>query len=370
MMNLAHEIIFEILSRLPIESVLRCRSVCKLWYNLGYDSYFIHLHQSKSMKQPPRLVFDRFKENSDIASNLVMVNREEGDYKFREIPLMGFNSDELQVGRRFEIVGSCNGFLCLTFGINFSPSCLYNPITREVMMLPQTDVALRGIPLLNYGFGFDSFHNKYKVVGVFKTFGEILTVGESRWRKLEFPRTVIENDDPRSRSLFLDGIIFWFIEGYEYEILALDIESEKFWTINCPPPKENNYRGNLIEIDGFLAIIDYEYVWPSESKFRSMDVWLVKGSKTIGFSFSVTTYDMSGLHYATARGEVLVMAKLDRDTFLLASELDEGIHINRCSIFLYSPVKQYLSVLGIWESDLQTHWMVPTLKSLMAAIDT
>ncbi|KAJ4960912.1 hypothetical protein NE237_020822 [Protea cynaroides] len=56
MMNLPREIIFEIWSRLPIESVLRCRCVCKLWAILGHDSTFIDLHFSKSIQRPPRVV--------------------------------------------------------------------------------------------------------------------------------------------------------------------------------------------------------------------------------------------------------------------------------------------------------------------------
>ncbi|KAJ4961535.1 hypothetical protein NE237_021445 [Protea cynaroides] len=321
------------------------------WYSLLHDSFFIDLHLSESMKQPRCLVFYQFMEVSvsNILNNLVMVNRDEGDYKFREIPLMGFNSDELQVCRRFLIVGSCNGFLCLSVGINFVP---------PVSIIPSQE----------------NFHNKYKVVGISENFGEIITVGESRRRKKDLPRTFRVSNS--RYPLFLDGIIYWFIErnvGDEYEILALDIGSEKFWTIKCPCPRENGCRRSLIEMDGSLAIIDYDHKFVEKNRYkaRSMDVWLVEGSKTMGFSFNVSTYDMSGLHlhYAVCR-DLLVMAKVDRDTFLVALfDVDKVPTVY--SIILFSPVKQYLSILGTWTTRyMQTHWMVPTLKSLKAAIDT
>ena len=44
------EIIENILLKLPIKSLIRCKSVCKGWFSLIFDPYFVktHLHQPQT----------------------------------------------------------------------------------------------------------------------------------------------------------------------------------------------------------------------------------------------------------------------------------------------------------------------------------
>ncbi|KAJ4965778.1 hypothetical protein NE237_017627 [Protea cynaroides] len=383
-MNLPKDIIFEIWSRLPIESFLRCRSVCKLWYNWGYET--IHQLPHLVLAVQPEASLPLHDDNKK--SSLLMMNVEGDHCKTRQIPL-GFQLFERLL---FDIVGSCNGFLCLCLPLPVynCPIYLYNPITKEATLLPRSHLTpslSRTVGLsTTVGFGFDRLDNKYKVVRVheipyiesddegedckkFNTLSEIITVDANAfWRKLDFPRAV--RTYKGVHPVFLDGILYWLCDN----ILALDIHSEKHWTIECPPLKHSSTkRKSLIHIDGSLAIIDYNYHSP-----MSIDIWLLKGSKTMGFSFSLTTYDMSRVLYPQAgSGDFLVIAKLSHDTFLLELRSDQPILMNRSnqvhdySIVLYSSItQQYLSVQGTWKKSMfQRHWMVPTLKSLNAEID-
>ncbi|KAJ4953115.1 hypothetical protein NE237_029947 [Protea cynaroides] len=345
---------------LPIESVLRCRSVCKLWYNWGYDASFIDLHLSKSIQQPPHLVLALKPEKSYTKlSSLLMMNgmNGEGDNcKIRQISL-GFVpiKDGL-----FDIVGSCNGFICLSRRPYRGSIFIYNPITVEGILLPYPRPRYSdNYRISRVGFGFDRLSNKYKVVRVhqmppyaeeedYKNFAEIITVdANSYWRKLDFPRSFRFLG---GHPLFLDGILYWLVHlpnpSCCENIVAVDIESEKHWIIECPPPRHHSRKRNsLIHMDGI--------------------------------NLSQPTYNMSGEYAQQDWEQFFVMAKIGHDTFLL--ELLSGSKIvmrKKCvynsSIVLYSCIKQQcLSVQGTWNnSSVERHWMVPSLKSLNDEIDS
>ncbi|XP_042487868.1 F-box protein At5g18160-like [Macadamia integrifolia] len=393
-MNLPRDIIYEILSRLPIESVLRCMSVCKFWSTFLYDSYFIDLHFTKSMMhhRPPTLVLTTslLPPIDNKMSSQLMVSAEEGEggdwRKATHIPIGDF---ELVKGEVIDIVGSCNGFLCIApriglgLGLGLVRICLHNPTTRETMKLPKSHLF---IPPKNsstkiqnsVGFGIGSLSKKYKVIVVYELFGydwskiirysEIITVGESSWRKLDFP--TLSYDQLLTDPVLLDGTLYRLIviddDYYNQYVLALDIDSEKFWTIDCCPlpiRRESIRRRYLVPMDGSLALIDN---YACTNPWR-MDIWLLEGSKTMGFSFTLTTYDMSEL---VCWGNFFtVMGKHSHDTFLLnVSRVEDGNPTMKSSVILYSPTKkqQYFCVQGeLYESDLfLKSWMVPSLKSL------
>ncbi|XP_042502764.1 F-box protein At5g65850-like [Macadamia integrifolia] len=386
-MNLPLDIIYEILSRLPIESVLRCMSVCKLWSTFPCDSYFIDLHFTKSMMhhRPPTLVLTtsllppiEYKMSSQL-----MVCAEEGEggdwRKATHIPIGDF---ELVKGEVIDIVGSCNGFLCIAPRKGLVHICLYNPITRETMKLPKSHLF---IPPKNsstrirnsFGFGIGSLSKKYKVIVVYDLFrddcneitrySEIITVGERSWRKLDFP--TLSYDQLLTDPVLLDGTLYWLViinNYYNQYVVALDIDSEKFWSIDCcplPRGRESLRRRYLVPMDGSLGLIDY-YAYTNP---WFMDIWLLKGSKTMGFSFTLTTYDMSEL---VRWGKFFfVIGKHGDDTFLVTvHRIGVGYPTSKSCFILYSPMKKQQCFCvqgGLYESELLLKsWMVPSLKSL------
>ncbi|KAJ4954619.1 hypothetical protein NE237_011402 [Protea cynaroides] len=149
-----------------------------------------------------------------------MVNGD-GDWGTREIP-MGFELVSC-LDQSHEIVGSCNGFLCIAPEKGDAPVYLLNPITRETMRLPKSQLILNR--RYSVGFGFDRLSKKYKVVRVYyegnlrshgvRAFSEIITVGQSSWRKLEFPapfQQTYGRFNSRSNPVLLDGT------GFEREL--------------------------------------------------------------------------------------------------------------------------------------------------------
>ena len=84
--DLPMEIISEILCRLPIESILTCKVVCKTWYGVTRDPCFVN-KLCNSHFQPTRLILKPWpcEDISDASSHLVLVDIEE--HKARRIPI-------------------------------------------------------------------------------------------------------------------------------------------------------------------------------------------------------------------------------------------------------------------------------------------
>ncbi|KAH6765230.1 hypothetical protein C2S51_016479 [Perilla frutescens var. frutescens] len=145
-----------ILSRLPIRSIVRCKCVCKSWLDLLVTPEFVRSHISKSV--PGLFVFERTPQIKP--------------YKFVEfVDELDPNCDE----HRWNVVNfnlpfhvpvyfsAANGLLVF-WKPNFLIIC--NPITRDHITVPfplETSSVLLG----GYGFGVSRISGQYKVVAVF-----------------------------------------------------------------------------------------------------------------------------------------------------------------------------------------------------------
>ena len=91
------EIIFQILL---VKSLFKTKTMCKLWYRLSSDKYFIQLYNEVSVKNPMVLV--EVSQVSESKSSLICVDNLRG---VSEISLDFLND-------RVKIRASCNGLLC------------------------------------------------------------------------------------------------------------------------------------------------------------------------------------------------------------------------------------------------------------------
>ncbi|XP_043718012.1 F-box protein At3g07870-like [Telopea speciosissima] len=202
--DLPLEIIFDIFSRLSAVTLSRLRSVCKLWNNLTRDPGFIdllHLRRKLKLKlmqevPPSHLIFASETTNTqvwDTKRTLFLIDgvEEEGTCRAIEIYLEK---------NRFDLVGSCNGLVCLASVRKFGSIIICNPITGESWCLPPNskleDFFLTFGPMTvpRIGFGFDHATGKYKVIRFLyddqgQLLGKIITLGERSWRNFYIPVT-------------------------------------------------------------------------------------------------------------------------------------------------------------------------------------
>lgn len=324
------DIMLDIFPRLPCESVLECRRVCKTWrnllrpvvdYNHSNYNYFIdrHLHyfhrELQLLKQPLdydnhyeddaydclandtgeiSLVFTGNSIEKDNRSSLYYV---EYDDKSCKKLIRTFNIS-LPSETPLITVGSCNGLVCLTTKISKN-ICgrvyICNPITRECVELPRlfennNEYWDAGIRILFYGFGYVPSTSEYKVVRIIYKLNsdralcegqvQIYTLGDhlNRWRDkrdILSPRRVY-----KSHGLHVNGALHWDVFPGD-RMMSFDLLDEDFHFIEYPPKTLPSDWGSFVlaNLGGQLCVfcsrkpsISCAEVWVLNKKNKLTDI--------------------------------------------------------------------------------------------------
>ncbi|KAL2497094.1 F-box/kelch-repeat protein [Abeliophyllum distichum] len=216
---LPEDLIVEILSRLPVKTLLRFKCVCTQWSALMSSPLFASLHLESSISNPTRhsiIVYDHCL-NKAISLHPITFSPVENinlglDHGYRFFPGIGY-------------VGSINGLIC---EIGYSLYCLFlwNPSTRLFKRLPpgrHTDTILNPSNC-SFGFGWDPIANDYKVVkivsifedGKIRTWAEVWSSNLDSWREIKVNRNFI------LRRVVCDVIVNGFPHWIVYDGIELD----------------------------------------------------------------------------------------------------------------------------------------------------
>ncbi|KAK9016771.1 hypothetical protein V6N11_079265 [Hibiscus sabdariffa] len=232
------EVIVEILKRLPVKSLVRFRSVCKSWNTLISHSSFISTHLQASLSNYTPFLLLSYRRNSKYNFFLHYDNDGFDEFKQLQFPAFGCASFSL-------LLGSCNGLIYLQFWKgDVSKFLLWNPSIQKCISLPRPrfsdDVQI------NFGFGFDSITNDYKLVIIgfekddawIKPF--LFSLNENCWKRVN----AIPPDytfDPGEISVpFVNGAVHWIgyqkrnNVGFTNVILGFDLSAEEFFEISLP----------------------------------------------------------------------------------------------------------------------------------------
>ncbi|EYU36586.1 hypothetical protein MIMGU_mgv1a022643mg, partial [Erythranthe guttata] len=152
------EIIEEILTNLPVKSLIRFKCVSKQWRSVISSKSFIQEHLKKSMQfNRQHLIYSSFDTNPN--------NRSSGGFDYTRQRLRqntkGCNICPSSICIR--IIGSCNGLVLVTF--NFKDIFLWNLSTRKFKSIPTTYFPKKSLfHKFQYGFGYDDSTDDYKIV--------------------------------------------------------------------------------------------------------------------------------------------------------------------------------------------------------------
>ncbi|KAI3853844.1 hypothetical protein MKX03_001172, partial [Papaver bracteatum] len=262
-------IIHEILLRIPAESLLGFKSVCKDWYSLIKDPSFAkqHYDHHKANNQSIDIVFIY---DSDYLNKyyLTILNKM---WEYEDVPCnKETKTDKYRVKvptERISKLTSCNGLLC--FHTEF-PLLMLNPITKEMLKLPKPWIEEEDEEASACGFGFDAKKNVYKVVQLKRCFSnssslecEVLELGTTMsWRKIQhqpsFPHPDLGDPELRPDPVFVEGSIYWI--AFDEEILCFDVAAEMFELIPGPDPQTHcdcSYTRFLVELDRNLCLMTH-----------------------------------------------------------------------------------------------------------------
>ncbi|KAG5551606.1 hypothetical protein RHGRI_009875 [Rhododendron griersonianum] len=271
--DLPTHIVFDILSRLPIKTLFNCRRVCKDWLSLISDPHFAKLHLSRSqvclLVKP---ITERYQSRKlNLVDLRIATYARPRESRIKLVPKINLPKDPKIA---FNIVNSCNGFLCLSEPVTDDPIYVCNPILGEYITLPKCS---SGKTVSSCAFGFSPVTDQYKVIRSFCNGDhhevEIYTLGEGFWRNIGNDPYGVKPRFYSSFDTFVSGSLHWFAFHYRNPDLinCFDFTSEQFRAVPgpsrfCGSQKEYMRLGVL---QGCLSICDF-------SDGDHVDIWLMK----------------------------------------------------------------------------------------------
>ena len=288
---LPYDIVLNILTRLPVKSLMRFRCVSKAWNSSITSPDFISTHLNNSIDSHGDGYVIHMPCVRDICSSSINTKRPVCTVALdRTLDTIS----EVRIPFHFpfgcaQIVGSCNGLLCFAT----SAYCIYlwNPSIRIFKRLPNT--CLGQLRFATLGFAYHSENNDYKVVRISRSpFSapvssheiEVYTLSSDSWRSVGTTLTTdvlfYDKNYPLPIPL-VNGALHWMSCIVEEEnhrrrmIMAFDVNSEKFKRLALPDGStdENIFQTFLSSFKGKLAFITWAR---SEQRGTQYSIWVMK----------------------------------------------------------------------------------------------
>ncbi|KAK8633769.1 hypothetical protein V6N13_014607 [Hibiscus sabdariffa] len=284
-----HDLIEDILVKLPVKSLVRFKYVSEQWFRLITDPCFIDRHLSNQSKNGPgfvtassRFVHPNFGPRNYIFLGSIVINGDTNTIPPTYIRMVGVPEEYC-----YDMLNSCDGILCFRGAFNI---WVYNPATKEYRLLPfgpgmkfiiahdqhlncfVTDFIFHiyiagpwcsSHPHGQLGIGRDLVTKKYKIVRFCNTypsktgqdhrhhdFCAVFTLDPNPnacWKTIgEVPYRI----NPCSRSVYANGAIYWFTDEIchlnKTEVIVMfDLHNEKFQAIPHPSSCSNKQRRTM-----------------------------------------------------------------------------------------------------------------------------
>ncbi|XP_026428326.1 F-box protein At3g07870-like [Papaver somniferum] len=309
MENLQADITMEILSRLPVNSVLECvkiqyrqqldardddRRYVDDYISLGYIFLIKKQHQMSLFGYPEKLQL-QYNENIDNIRIVDYQSNEEliADNKEWWIP------NNMLSSYRYSLVGSCNGLVCFSREcynepggyvdvedtVYYDPVFICNPITRERINLPSYNAEKRS--RIVSGFSYHASKDEYKVVRIIYHpeeepdigYVQVYTVGDGNgWRNKEEISYCLWPS--ASSGILMSGALVWIDENFN--IVAFDLSNEVFCLLPQPPcyvqiGRRKEYYPELREFKNSVCVVSRNVLNNNELG-NNVEIWLLKGN--------------------------------------------------------------------------------------------
>lgn len=347
---LPEEVLEEIMSWLPPESLKRFKSVCKLWYvlisSLMNNSAFVAKHLGNMKTR-------RLSSPSVHLKNLVAINYKEELECIRETYLLTFVDDGLSddpsnsyyipcvaqnlefimqlYDKDFKLVCHCNGIICL-FSIDRDDNIvLLNPALKELKSVSNEgrgDGSRHGTRLI--GFGYDSRANDFKVATI-KSLGEddlddygpykaeVYTLSTNSWKDIELNVEISYFTSYDYQVVYCKGVCYSYSWCWGCTIIiSFDVGDEVFQIIHTPQEDQSvDEWDDLAEWTRIavwnesIVLFFYAQVDPIVIDMWIMDACSYSWTKNltigplVGISYPLAFWDDDELLMETKDGEII-----------------------------------------------------------------
>ncbi|KAL9236851.1 hypothetical protein vseg_011474 [Gypsophila vaccaria] len=265
---LPSEIIAEILSRLPVKSLVRFKTVSKSFNYLIKSPNFIHQtltsSSSSSSSNNHRII---------ISHSTVCSSADTDTLSFSELPHPLLPPPSLQPTLNYFadppgvlLIGQARGVVCISNATK-SVVYLYSPGTRTQRCVPRSHI-MYPEDFVVFGFMFDGFRHDYKLLRIvqcresychvrFYNEAKVYSLRDHEWRFVrEMPYVLVYKD---CNGVFVEGGVHFVVgkEGVKY-IVRFDVEKEEFGEVMEMPGGGDEYEVSklvLRELGGCLCVM-------------------------------------------------------------------------------------------------------------------
>ena len=384
--DLPQDVVVEILSRLPVKSLMRFNCVHKSWYALMRSHHFITKHHkfATSNNLGRGVLFKYRSSKGHLCVSLLSNDTLEVS---RDVDLLSLFPDKIDYLPC--IYGPCNGIFLLqglyTMGDNAEDLVLWNPATRETKVLPKIKRGCRynsGKHLdCKFGFGIDPNTNDYKVVRIVDCHGcrqqpqfEVYNLSTDSWRVIDRSPSKLYNIYFSRFPSYLNGFHHWKAaevykkargKGWMFPehgptrmfIVSFDMSNEVFLETPLPtvPCALGSLKNDIAVINDSVSLI-VGYCGTRNLRNGWFDIWVM--SSEIGVERTWTKkfkVEGSGLEFADRLLEIredgLVilhkidgsMAVYDRKTQELRKFAKYGNHCYECLAVTYTETLVFMN---------------------------
>ncbi|XP_070054996.1 F-box/kelch-repeat protein At3g23880-like [Nicotiana tomentosiformis] len=329
--HVQEEIIVDILSRLPVESLMRFKCVSGSWNTLISSCYFRtkHLNIASRNQNLQKLLISQIsykdgEANTSISFSSLSLNIQV--VRKLDCPL----NYEPKYGR---IYCCCDGLFLV--GLQNTPKrdpsilLLWNPSTRETIVLPHSDYSTVDRNRYTFGLGFDSSSNDYKVLKVNNeddTLNEILSVKSGSWRKLanKSCRNNVSCLFMHMDLAFVHGAFHWLgrIQLPEFIVISFNISNETYRNEPLPEPVclTMTVRESVVSVLKGMLCVYSTYHDGSTFNLWVMKLYGVKESWSKMLTIPAIGVPLTIPKYIFADGEVLLYCEYSERTVFRTSK--------------------------------------------------
>ncbi|XP_030966524.1 F-box/kelch-repeat protein At3g06240-like [Quercus lobata] len=343
--DLPNEVLYEILHKLPLKSLIQLRCVSKSFNSLITSPAFINFSFTRSHPDSNKLIVRYLDVEYHVERYKLIVEDNDNNDSFSSEQIQDFEFPLRSSWAYFQLVGSANGLFCLHEGNRF---ILWNPCIRKFITLPTPCL----FPCF-LGFGFDSRNNDYKLVRIAKSaklsLVEVCSVSERAWRvasggDLCPARITCSVLHPQPASL--NGALHFVANDWggaqSLVVLSFDLGDEVFRVISLP----NGNFGSGADIgisvfNGSLSLLSYKYECQHRRRVQCCSVWVMNKYDDVDSWTKQFIIEFNMLHWK-------VLGFLKNDNVLVQKVESRG-----SKLLSYDPESEQVKNLGFYRS---THY--------------
>jgi F-box interacting protein len=294
--TLPQDLIAEILSPLPIKSLLRFQCISKSCFALINNPYFINMNLERSSSRERSLIMET---STHRPKNYYSVNFSNED-RFGEPvkifpPLIRRRKNLYHTS--ISVIGCCNSLVCIRKYDQYRGSnqvAIWNPSIKKHKQLPsEPDLDNDKHSLFNFAFGYDPVNNDYKVLktafvknvkldnwGLEPSWANaimqpkkimVYSLKSHSWRRVEYQWPYKEESFIYSGPpVFSNGTFHWLVNSAPgiSTLLTFDLTTEKFGVQTFP--FESYLHVELEVLGGSLCV-------SGNTVGKGVEVWMMKG---------------------------------------------------------------------------------------------